>query len=305
MNSEKCARCHAYLFENEDDIVYCPTCGAPHHRECYLALGHCALEELHGTEQQYDKTKEAPEKEEHVGENAEGMITCGICREKYELSQNRCPKCGAPNIAKMGGSFASFDFLGGVPEDCDIGDGVTADEAKRFVAVNTRRYIPKFAILNQSNKTSWNWAAFLFPCEWMLSRKMYKNGILVGILLIIATLFGIPLNSILTEQSLSGNLTELTNPQTVFSVLTKSNAFILIFAAVGAFCNLAIRVVLAVFADFIYKGHTLSAIKAMRAESEDMDYDYQRLGGVNTLLFIVGFFAVRYIPIIITSFVSF
>ena len=44
-----CVRCHAYIFP-EDDIVYCPICGAPHHRECYNTLGHCALEELHGTE---------------------------------------------------------------------------------------------------------------------------------------------------------------------------------------------------------------------------------------------------------------
>ena len=60
MNPEQknisCALCHAYLFE-EDDVVYCPVCGAPHHRECYNSIGHCALEQLHGTEQQYDKIK--------------------------------------------------------------------------------------------------------------------------------------------------------------------------------------------------------------------------------------------------------
>ena len=51
-----CVRCHAYLFP-EDDIVYCPVCGAPHHRECYEQLGHCALEEFHGTDRQYDIVK--------------------------------------------------------------------------------------------------------------------------------------------------------------------------------------------------------------------------------------------------------
>ena len=53
-----CAGCKAYLFE-EDDIVYCPVCGAPHHRECYNRTGHCALEELHGTENEYDAEKAA------------------------------------------------------------------------------------------------------------------------------------------------------------------------------------------------------------------------------------------------------
>ena len=57
-----CSLCHAYLFE-DDDVVCCPVCGAPHHRECYEQLGHCALEKDHVTENQYDLLK-AREQEE-------------------------------------------------------------------------------------------------------------------------------------------------------------------------------------------------------------------------------------------------
>ena len=32
-------------FQEGDDIVVCPECGAPHHRECYKSLGHCALQD--------------------------------------------------------------------------------------------------------------------------------------------------------------------------------------------------------------------------------------------------------------------
>ena len=118
LNTEgvSCVRCHAYLFP-EDDIVYCPVCGAPHHRECYNQLGHCALEEFHGTDRQYDKVKAREEEQAaaempNTGENAEGLITCQMCHEKYDFALNACPKCGAPNIAKAGGSFVNFDFLG-------------------------------------------------------------------------------------------------------------------------------------------------------------------------------------------------
>ena len=55
--NKSCVLCHAYLFD-EDDVVYCPVCGAPHHRECYNSIGHCALESTHGTENQYDLLKE-------------------------------------------------------------------------------------------------------------------------------------------------------------------------------------------------------------------------------------------------------
>ena len=55
--NQKCAVCSAYLFD-EDDVVYCPVCGAPHHRECYLSIGKCGLEEFHGTEKEYKKPEE-------------------------------------------------------------------------------------------------------------------------------------------------------------------------------------------------------------------------------------------------------
>ena len=53
-NKEKhCAFCKAILFD-DDDVVYCPECGAPHHRECYNSLGHCARIELHGVADPYE-----------------------------------------------------------------------------------------------------------------------------------------------------------------------------------------------------------------------------------------------------------
>ena len=55
--NKQCAFCKALLFD-EDDVVHCPVCGAPHHRDCYNKLGHCALEDLHGTENEYDAQKE-------------------------------------------------------------------------------------------------------------------------------------------------------------------------------------------------------------------------------------------------------
>ena len=34
-------------FINGDDVVVCPECGAPHHRECFEQLGHCFYEDRH------------------------------------------------------------------------------------------------------------------------------------------------------------------------------------------------------------------------------------------------------------------
>ena len=302
-----CVRCHAFLFP-EDDIVYCPVCGAPHHRECYNQLGHCALEEFHGTDRQYDKVKAREEEQAaaempNTGENAEGLITCQMCHEKYDFALNACPKCGAPNIAKAGGSFVNFDFLGGVPADYDIGDGITADEAKRFVAANTPRYIPKFAVLNAKNKLSWNWLAFLFPCGWMLSRKMYKNGIIAGLLTVISSLFYLPFMNAINNLGTTPGETQAQIMQSIYEHLPKMGAAVIAALLAGFVLNIAVRILSALFGDYLYKQYAISSIKTIRAESEDMDYDYRKKGGVNIFLFLLGTMAVQYLPALIGIFI--
>ena len=42
----KCPVCDKY-FHVGDDVVVCPECGTPHHRECYKNLGHCVNEDKH------------------------------------------------------------------------------------------------------------------------------------------------------------------------------------------------------------------------------------------------------------------
>lgn len=309
LNTEgvSCVRCHAYLFP-EDDIVYCPVCGAPHHRECYNQLGHCALEEFHGTDRQYDKVKAREEEQAaaempNTGENAEGLITCQMCHEKYDFALNACPKCGAPNIAKAGGSFVNFDFLGGAPADYDIGDGITADEAKRFVAANTPRYIPKFAVLNAKNKLSWNWLAFLFPCGWMLSRKMYKNGIIAGLLTVISSLFYLPFMNAINNLGTTPGETQAQIMQSIYEHLPKMGAAVIAALLAGFVLNIAVRILSALFGDYLYKQYAISSIKTIRAESEDMDYDYRKKGGVNIFLFLLGTMAVQYLPALIGIFI--
>lgn len=306
---EKCPVCHAYLFE-EDDVVYCPTCGAPHHRECYNSIGKCGLSELHGTDAQYDVAKAAAQKaaEEKKSEPAFSVESdaddkCRMCGNPISREEKRCPKCGAPNVAAMDG-FATYDFLGGVPGDMDIGEGVTANEAKRFVAANTPRYIPKFASMKTGKKLSWNWAAFLFPCEWLCARKMYIFGIIVGILTVAASLMSVPMlfalesAGILSGESMysASNISAIAD-----SIGELGNATILLMMA-GVVFDLAIRLIVALFGDWWYRNQTISCIKRMRAESEDMDRDYRRLGGVNLYALLIAIFATQYLPSILINF---
>ncbi|MCQ2449466.1 MAG: DUF2628 domain-containing protein [Clostridia bacterium] len=293
---QKCPVCHAYLFE-EDDIVCCPDCGAPHHRDCYGTIGHCALEDTHGTEQQYHTHTEEHQPVDSAEQTSNDEIArCQMCGEEYERTARSCPRCGAPNFAQMNG-YGVFDFLGGVPAELDLGEGVTADEAKRFVMANTTRYIPKFAEMKNGKKTSWNWLAFLFPCGWFCSRKMYRNGILAGLMQVAFQLLLQPLGNLLNQTASQDGRSAMQLMQQIVS----SNFGVAAFAFVGAFLLLIFHLLMGLFGDYIYSKHVIAQVNSIKEESEDADEDYHRLGGVNLFGLLGGILAVNYLPAIIFS----
>ncbi len=310
---QKCAVCSAYLFE-DDETVYCPECGAPHHRECYNALGHCGLSHLHGTEQSYDKTSKNQEQQVAASDSDRlnsvfkdsdnddnGDIKCGMCGETYDSQERNCPNCGAPNMSRFG-QTVTFDYLGGIPADMDLGDGVTADEAKRFVLSNTHRYIPKFAAFTAGVRTSWNWMAFLFPCAWYLSRKMYKNGILVGLLTIAFSMLTVPFSNALNYVDLSGAQDYMQMGQLVYENIPQIGVAVTVAAVIGVLLGIALRVFAAITGDYTYKNHMVETVKKMKNESLDIDEDYRRLGGVSLIGMFIGVFAVQNLPSIIAMF---
>lgn len=300
ISEEKCSVCQAYLFE-DDDIVYCPECGAPHHRECYNSLGHCGLEQYHGTEKQYKRpqnetAQQAVREQPEVKDDIETV--CQMCGKGFDRDSAQCPNCGAPNISKLGGRFIEIDLLGGVPADMDLGDGVTANEAKMFVATNTQRYIPKFADFKLGKKASWNWAAFLFPCAWFASRKMYSKGILTGVLQIAFTMFVLPLNQAISFLDFSGakNYTQIF--EIIMQNLDKVGTVAIVAALVSSIFALILRIVCAIFADYSYRNRVISAVTEIKKSIEDPIVAYRRRGGMSLTAALIGLMAVRYLPAI-------
>lgn len=295
--NEKCAVCNAYLFE-EDDTVYCPECGAPHHRDCYMALGHCALQEYHGTDEQYKRPE--PQKEENKEEPLQSnIVICGMCGEKYDREENVCPNCNAPNITKVGGRFVQFDFLGGVPSDMDLGNGVTANEAKKFVVSNTHRYIPKFAKFKSGKKVSWNWLAFLTPCGWLMSRKMYLLGSIIGALQIAFSMFAVPFTAAVNQLDFSEMRTYMDYASIVLENVSMIGQLAIYTAFIGSILDFVLRIIMAVFGDRIYRNRVISKIGEIKTKSDDKTEMYRKKGGVSFIAGVLGYFAVNRLPTII------
>ena len=295
IEGEKCPVCGAYIFD-EDDLVFCPTCGAPHHRDCYHSVGHCALESLHGTANQYKrKEREEPPVVDNVPPRPRmDIVECGMCGEEYDRSADMCPQCSTPNVTKMGGKYVRFDFLGGVPADMDLGKGVTADEAKRFVLSNTHRYIPKFAAMRGGKHISWNWLAFIFPCGWFLSRKMYALGGLAGAISVALSLFSIPFNRAISQFDLTGTYMDI--GRLIAENMDSIGVAAIAAAAIGGILNIILSLLCGAFGDLLYRNHTIETVSRLKKESVDLEEDLRSKGGVSLIALMIGWFAVQNLP---------
>ena len=304
--NQKCVVCSAYLFE-DDDIVYCPICGAPHHRDCYLKQGKCGLEEFHGTDKEYRREEEEqntpPTGNEPVGPppppppfSGGGAKVCRGCGMPLDENSQFCNNCGMP--ANMSGMpFGAPTINPEVP----IAEGVNAGEAAGIVQTNTFRYIPKFLKLDKKNKSSWNWAAFLLPGGWFAFRKMYKESIIATILMIATTLMNIPL---------SLNLLQLptTNATGAFQVAQHYAQFVneigvvpLALAAASLVISFIVRIVSGIFGDYIYKQRVVLSATLVK-EAEDKAAAKKKYAGTSFIDFFLAVLALEFIPSVITMF---
>lgn len=311
-----CSVCGKTLSDT-DDSVFCPVCGAPHHRECYRIKNECEYSSLHGTDNQYtpdiakilfdrkeagepldapivktnDYTRE--EKFKAVPESGDGnteeRIPFRDLRDEIKKSIND----ETPKIPPQ--------FLGGYNENDDIG-GVTAGDAARFVSFNPNRFVPLFAKMALAGKkAAFNFFAFLLPEAWFFLRKNYYMGAAVSLLLCAADLMMYPamlfFNNVVPESSsyleyvsvISANLKDM-----------PKSALIVMLASIVL--NITIRLVCGVFGDYFYKLNAYSKIRNFKRENPDDDgIGLLRLGGINPFAMLIGFAITSFLPSLILS----
>ena len=258
VEGEKCPVCHGYLFD-DDDVVFCVDCGAPHHRSCYESLGHCALEEYHGTDLEYKR----PEK---------------IEVEEIKNSSDDSPLNFDENVNFH---FIPMSALYGGHNKNDEVDGVKAKDMGAVIGINSPRYVPKFFKLNKDKKISWNWAAFLLPEYWFILRKNYKVGILAFVISVCAQiLMSMPYLIVFGMESTSNTLQNaysimLQNPDEYYPIAAA--------VAVGFVISLVSRIIFGLFGDWIYKKQVVSIIKKAPEPDEERSLYYAQKGGYNFL----------------------
>lgn len=153
----KCPVC-SNQFTEENDVVVCPECGTPHHRECYIQNGACANSDKHGTNEPIEVDfVDVEEKEEPVFEEA--------TENKAENSQQVVQEI----IEEMKGGKGDY-----------ILNGKHVSFYEAAIGKNQKFYIPHFMMMEKTKKAvSWNIAGFFVPLAWCLYRKMYKFAAII------------------------------------------------------------------------------------------------------------------------------
>jgi len=297
VEGQKCPVCGAYLFDN-DDLVFCPECGAPHHRDCYEVLGHCAYKDKHGTPEGYKPPQAEEEKTTATDEPhfANTDKKCRFCGEPLAENENVCHRCSRPQQAAQPpfGAPFGFDPLGGVAPDELIGD-VSAKDVKSFVVVNTQRYIPRFYAMNNKKKKSWNWAAFFVPHVWFFYRKMYLPGILFCLLTITTSLFLLPLSRVVSTfpQEVTNTTAQLA--RYLMDNMSTIGAMPLSLAFFGLIAEIIVRVVAGFAGDRLYRKSVIEGIKKAKNEETELEIPTElalaKKGGVNALLGLISLFS--------------
>ena len=313
---KKCPVCEKY-FHADDEIVVCPECGTPHHRDCYESLGHCVNEERHAEGYDYN--------EQETDEKKEGVVTCPSCGKENNEAAFFCQYCAAPLKRedsadnKQGGGpsapgagnasypFGFIDPLAGVPADADLGDGVTAGEAAKYVKQSTPYFIRVFSNIRNFNRSKFNFAAALFSGGYLLYRKMYKLGAIITAIqlaiMLLSTFVRINYAQFYTEfASQYLNASSVTQILEYYSKLASSQMFILYLPSILSIIQLVMMIVIGATFNRMYMKHCkreIIKIKTTAAEGENPDALLQTKGGVNMALAIsllVTNLIINYLP---------
>ena len=207
--NQPCPGCSKPLRDGED-IVVCPVCATPQHRECWMANGRCANDDLHASGYVWKRERIQVTEETHSEQTSDSRV-CHICGSENPADALHCGNCGAlflqptpndstnkkcafcgkentddalhcnqcgaplgtPQVHVFGNAprVSNMDFN----ENEIIGEN-TAGELAIYTQASAHRYLPKFKKFESGKKLSFNFAAFFFAPYWFFYRKLYKAG---------------------------------------------------------------------------------------------------------------------------------
>lgn len=282
---EKCSAC-GKEFTADDDIVVCPKCGSPHHRECWLKENKCANESYHASGKKWQRIG--------IPSSEQETVICPVCRFPNTPEDEKCRRCGTDLKTGKAPEFfgenensdrgfideetITFDFAGFDPEE-DFG-GVKLRDISSFVATNTIYYIPIFKRMKDfGTKFSFNLACLAFPSLYFANRKMWGWAVFAAVLSIVMSL---PLVILY--------MADMTIPQAMANAINSHSDMLNILDSVFSFADWVIRIVFCLLGNRIYYGFVMRSLRRLKSENHFSREELMAAGGIrpmNMLLMIL------------------
>ncbi len=287
----KCPVCNKQ-FKDGDDIVVCPECGTPHHRECYKLTGHCVNQGLHKSGYSFidsEKEKLKVEEQKKTAKSFEGEYSGDyyyspdddfVAQAKKEVQEKKQASTDSDNTD--GGFFSiptiqvdeSFYKMRGTI------DGLSISDIAATVRTNVSRFIQIFKKQSKTKKkTGWNWAAFFFGSFYLLFRKMYKQGVAFFCLAMTSIIAGeafilkfapkyvSAVQDFVTQYASNPSGISTADAQKLLTTSDAINAQKIVYIILAVM--LLLRIIEAIFADYFYKGTVASIIKKVTQQLDE------------------------------------
>lgn len=314
-NEYKCPVC-SKNFTDGDDVVVCPECGAPHHRECYENTGHCFYEDRHGEDFSFENTDTGS------GSEDEEYLECRNCHFHNEKTAFYCNRCGAPlidvNDQAQGsqqnygfngqaqnnpqgnfqgtpfgfgvGNMPAFDPLAGMNAEEEIAENVKVSEAAKYIGKNTQYFLAVFKRIRDKAGARFNFSAMIFAEVYFLYRKMTVLGIVLSLVMISSTVASTAV--MMSPDWINQYNSVLSSMQSGVSVSFFSEEFSFMYLPLALQAlRLLIRIFSGLFANRLYYSHCAKKISQIKSENpDDLSKTLEQKGGVNLPL-AASFFA--------------
>ncbi len=197
-----CPVCNEKFNEN-DEIVVCPDCGTPHHRNCYNSLGECKNKSLHSEGFSFKPIEEKSEKIDVIidDEIKKTKDVINVVNVEFNGEESKNNEDIKNTIEEL------FKNINGKTTDQVLINNTPSSFYEAAIGKNQSYYMPRFLIMEGTQKKNLiNMCAFIFPLAWAVYRKMYKVAILVFAFYI--TLVGITVAPVLMNDELMSAATQ-------------------------------------------------------------------------------------------------
>ncbi len=283
----ECIKCKKE-FTSEDDIVVCPICGTPYHRECYAEVGTCINTKLHEKGQSYIKGSQHnfPDKDiDEAAKNKETIrdVEVEIIGSSLEGADEETQKRAKEIYEKINNMAASSANKAG----SNRYDGVNVGDMAAFIRKNVYYYLTTFSIFAvRKRKISFNFSALLFPALYFANRKMP----LIALVIVVLSWFSY--FPTFLEVASSSSIVFLQDFVSNFNIHSKEFSTLAFFAA--TLSNL-ISISSCLFANNIYYRKSVREITKIREvdKTNEAIKTLERKGGTSVLLTLL--FAALYI----------